>query len=167
MSILQAIVLGLVQGLTEFIPISSTAHLKIVPELLGWGDPGAAVAAVIQFGTVLAAILYFARDIIRIAIGFFRGLFTRRFLADPDFADAWYVIIGTIPIVVLGVLLKKTIETTFRSTWIVTFMIIAVAVLLQLAERYATRRGFRDESDFNAKDAAAMGVGQCLALIPG
>jgi undecaprenyl-diphosphatase len=167
MSLLQAIVLGLVQGLTEFIPVSSTAHLKIIPELLGWGDPGAAASAVIQFGTVIAAIIYFARDIIRIAVGFFRGLFTRRFMQDPDFADAVYVIIGTIPIVILGLLLKKTIETTFRSTWIVTFMIIFVAILLQVSERYATRRGFRDESDFNVKDAAAMGLGQCLALIPG
>src|SRR6476469_3157905 len=167
MSLLQAIVLGLVQGLTEFIPISSTAHLKIVPELLGWGDPGAAVSAVIQFGTVLAAIIYFARDIIRIAAGFFRGLFTRRFLADPDFADAWYVILGTVPIVILGLALKKTIETTFRSTWIVTFMIIFLAVLLQLAERYASARGFRDPATFDAKDAGVMGLGQCLALIPG
>lgn len=167
MSIIEAIVLGLVQGLTEFIPISSTAHLKIVPELLGWGDPGAAASAVIQFGTVLAAVIYFARDIFRIAAGFFRGLFSRKMMADPDFADAIYVIIGTIPIVILGLLLKKTIETTFRSTWIVTFMIIFVAVLLQLAERYATRRGFREASEFNARDAATIGLGQCLALIPG
>jgi undecaprenyl-diphosphatase len=78
-----------------------------------------------------------------------------------------YVIIGTIPIVILGLALKKTIETTFRGTWIVTIMIITVAILLQLAERFATRNGFRDERDFNAKDAAAMGIGQCLALIPG
>src|SRR5207253_4653120 len=104
--------------------------------------PGAAVSAVIQFGTVLAAIIYFFRDIIRIAVGFFRGLFTRRFLADPDFADAWYVILGTIPIVILGLALKKTIETTFRSTWIVTFMLVFVAILMQLSERYAMRRGF-------------------------
>src|SRR5687767_2731696 len=129
MSIVQAIVLGLVQGLTEFIPISSTGHLKIVPELLGWGDPGAPASAVIQFGTVLSAVIYFARDIVRIAIGFFRGLFARRLFIDPDSAEGWYVIIGTIPIVVLGVALKKPIETTFRSTWIVTFMIIFVAVL--------------------------------------
>ncbi len=167
MSIIQAIVLGLVQGLTEFIPISSTAHLKIVPELLGWGDPGAAASAVIQFGTVLAAVIYFARDIIRIAVGFFRGLFTRRFFSDPDSAEGWYVIIGTIPIVVLGLALKKPIETTFRGTWIVTFMIIFVAVLMQLSERYAITRGFRDPNDFNARDAFAMGAGQCLALIPG
>jgi undecaprenyl-diphosphatase len=167
MSIIKAIVLGLIQGLTEFIPISSTAHLKILPELLGWGDPGAAASAVIQFGTVLAAVIYFARDIIRISIGLFRGLFSRQFMGDPAFAEAWYVIIGTIPIVVLGIALKKPIETVFRGTWIVTFMIIFVAVLMQLSERYAVQRGFRDPDDFNAKDAAAMGAGQCLALIPG
>ena len=167
MSIIEAIVLGLVQGLTEFIPISSTAHLKIVPELLGWGDPGAAFSAVIQFGTVIAAIIYFARDIVRLAIGFFRGLFSRTMMNDPDFADAIYVVLGTIPIVILGLLLKKTIETTFRSTWLVTFMIVFVALLMQLSERYATRRGFRDERDFNAKDAITIGLGQCLALIPG
>ena len=167
MSIIEAIVLGLVQGLTEFIPISSTAHLKIVPEILGWGDPGAAASAVIQFGTVIAAIIYFARDIIRIAVGFFRGLFSRAFMKDPDFADGIYVILGTIPIVILGLLLKKTIETTFRGAWLVTFMIIFVAILMQWSERYAMRHGFRDERDFNATDATTIGLGQCLALIPG
>ncbi|MGZ5474791.1 MAG: undecaprenyl-diphosphate phosphatase, partial [Thermoanaerobaculia bacterium] len=127
MSILQAIVLGLVQGLTEFIPISSTGHLKIVPELLGWGDPGAAASAVIQFGTILAVIIYFFRDIVRITVGFFRGLATRKPFGDRDSREAWYVIAATIPIVVLGVLLKDQIETTFRSTWVVTFMLVFVA----------------------------------------
>src|SRR5438270_13409474 len=115
MSIIEAVVLGLVQGLTEFIPVSSTAHLEIVPVLLGWGDPGAAASAVIQFGTWIAAIIYFFRDIVRLAGGFFRGLFTRRLLADTDSREAWLVILGTIPIVVLGLLLKKHIETTFRG----------------------------------------------------
>src|SRR5436853_234772 len=104
MSIIEAIVLGLVQGLTEFIPISSTAHLEIVPVLLGWGDPGAAASAVIQFGTWLAAIIYFFRDILRLVAGFFRGLANRRPLADADSREAWLVVIGTIPIVVLGLL---------------------------------------------------------------
>src|SRR6266566_8098822 len=115
MSIIEAIVLGLVQGLTEFIPISSTAHLEIVPMLLGWGDPGAAFSAVVQFGTWIAALIYFARDIIRLVGGFFRGLATRRILADTDSREAWLVIIGTIPIVVLGLALKKNIDSTFRS----------------------------------------------------
>lgn len=167
MTILQAIVLGLVQGLTEFIPISSTGHLKIVPEMLGWGDPGAAASAVIQFGTILAVLIYFARDIGRLTAGFFRGLRSRRFLEDPDSAEAWYVVIATIPIVVLGVLLKKQIETTFRSMWVVTVAVIFVAVLMQLSERYVRLRGVRAEGDFTARDALIIGLGQCLSLVPG
>src|SRR5438477_6294846 len=119
MTITEAIVLGLVQGLTEFIPISSTAHLLIVPQVLGWGDPGAAASAVIQFGTLLAAIIYFFKDIVRLAAGFFRGLANRHPLADVDSREAWLVIIGTIPIVILGLLLKKHIESTFRSLWVI------------------------------------------------
>lgn len=167
MSILEAIVLGLVQGLTEFIPISSTGHLKIVPELLGWGDPGAAVSAVIQFGTILAVIIYFFRDIVRLTVGFFRGLATRKPFEDPDSREAWYVIFATIPIVILGVLLKDLIEGVFRSTWVVTFQLIFIAILMQIAEAYAKRRGVRPREDFNAKDAWWMGFGQCIALIPG
>lgn len=153
--------------MTEFIPISSTGHLKLVPELLGWGDPGAAISAVIQFGTILALLIYFARDILRLTIGFFRGLVTRRIFADADSAEAWYVIFATIPIVVIGLLLKKQIETVFRSTWVVTFQLVFVAVLMQVAEAYARRRGFRAREKFNAKDAITMGLGQCIALVPG
>jgi undecaprenyl-diphosphatase len=167
MSILEAIVLGVVQGLTEFIPISSTGHLKIVPELLGWGDPGAAASAVIQFGTILAVIIYFFRDIVRLTVGFSRGLITRRPFGDPDSREAWYVIFATIPIVVLGVLLKDQIEGVFRSTWVVTFQLIFIAILMQVAEAYAKRKGFRPREDFDAKDAWIIGLGQCIALIPG
>ena len=167
MSIIQAIVLGLVQGLTEFIPISSTGHLKIVPELLGWGDPGAPVSAVIQFGTILAVIIYFARDIMRIIAGFFRGIARRQMFTDPDSREAWFVIIGTLPIVIIGLALKHQIETIFRSTWVITFQLVFIAILMQVAEKYATRSGTRDEKDFNAKDAFWIGMGQCIALIPG
>lgn len=167
MSIIEAIVLGLVQGLTEFIPISSTGHLKIVPELLGWGDPGAAMSAVIQFGTILAVIIYFFRDILRLIAGFFRGLVTLRPFADDDSREAWYVIFATIPIIVLGVVLKDFIHGVFRSTWVVTFQLVSIAILMQVAEAYAKKRGFRTREDFNGKDAWAMGFGQCIALIPG
>jgi len=167
MSIIQAIVLGLIQGLTEFIPISSSGHLKIIPEMLGWGDPGAAITAVIQFGTILAAIIYFFRDIIRLTVGFFRGLVARKPFGDPDSREAWYVIFATIPIIVIGLALKPVIETKFRSTWLVTFMLIFIAILMQLSERYAKARGFRPAEDFKANDAWAMGFGQCIALIPG
>lgn len=167
MTITEAIILGLVQGLTEFIPISSTAHLLIVPSILGWGDPGAAVSAVIQFGTLLAAIIYFFRDIVRLIGGFFRGLITRRPLTDVDSREAWLVIIGTIPIVVLGLLFKKHIESTFRGLWIVTTMVIVVAILMQIAEEYAKRRQLRGFDDMTVMDAIVIGIGQCLALIPG
>ena len=167
MTIIEAIVLGLVQGLTEFIPISSTAHLLIVPSILGWGDPGAAVSAVIQFGTLLAAIIYFFRDIVRLIAGFFRGLITRRPLADVDSREAWLVVIGTIPIVILGLLFKKHIESTFRGLWIVTTMVIVVAILMQIAEGYAKRRTLRGFDDMTVDDGVAIGLGQCLALIPG
>lgn len=167
MTILEAIVLGLVQGLTEFIPISSTGHLKIVPELLGWGDPGAPASAVIQFGTILAVIIYFFRDIVRLIVGFFRGLMTRKLFEDPDSREAWYVIFATIPILILGVLLKDLIHGVFRSTWVVTFQLVFIAILMQVAEAYARRRGFRPKEDFNAKDAWIIGAGQCIALIPG
>lgn len=167
MSIVEAIVLGLVQGLTEFIPISSTGHLKLVPELLGWGDPGPAISAVIQFGTILAVIIYFFRDIIRLTVGFFRGLIARQPFGDPDSREAWYVIFATIPIVIVGVLLKDAIEGVFRSTWIVTFQLVFIAILMQVAEAYARRAGFRTKEDFNARDAWIIGAGQCIALIPG
>jgi len=167
MSILEAIVLGLVQGLTEFIPISSTAHLEIVPVLLGWGDPGAAASAVIQFGTLLAALIYFAPDIVRLIRGFIRGLVTRHPLADTDSREAWLVVIGTIPIVILGLLLKKHIESTFRGLWVITTMVIVVAILMQIAEAYAKRAQLRDFAQLTVMDSIAIGLGQCLALIPG
>jgi len=167
MPILEAIVLGLVQGLTEFIPISSTAHLEIVPVLLGWGDPGAAASAVIQFGTWIAALIYFAGDIVRLVRGFFRGLLTRHPLADVDSRESWLVVIGTIPIVVLGLLLQKTVESTFRGLWIIATMVIVVGILLELSELYARRRRLRSFEELTVMDAVVIGVGQCLALIPG
>src|SRR5437763_11802501 len=167
MPIIEAIILGLVQGLTEFIPISSTAHLEIVPVLLGWGDPGAAASAVIQFGTLLAAIIYFARDIVRLTAGFVRGLITRRPLGDTDSREAWLVIIGTIPIVLLGLLLKKHIESTFRGLWVVTTMVIVVALLLHVAEAYAKRAQLHDLAHLTVTDAIVIGLCPCLSLYPG
>jgi undecaprenyl-diphosphatase len=167
MSILEAIVLGLVQGLTEFIPISSTAHLAIVPILLGWGDPGAAASAVIQFGTLLAVIIYYARDIVQLIKGFFRGLITRRPLADEDSRTAWLVIFGTIPIVIAGLLLKKHIESTFRGLWVITTMVIVVAILMAIAEAYAKKLQLKSFEQITVADSIAIGLGQCIALIPG
>ena len=125
------------------------------------------MSAVIQFGTLLAAIIYFFGDIVRLIAGFFRGLVTRRPLADVDSREAWLVVIGTIPIVVLGLLFKKHIESTFRGLWIVTTMVIVVAIFMHIAEAYAKRRQLRGFDDMTVKDAVAIGLGQCLALIPG
>lgn len=167
MSLVEAIVLGLVQGLTEFIPISSTAHLRIVPALLGWPDPGAAASAVIQLGTMLAVIIYFFRDIVRMTVGFFRGLVRRRPFADPDSRLAWYVIVGTIPVSVFGLLFKDFIETGARNLWLIAFSLIAVALLLIVAEWYARRVILRPIEAVNLTDGIAVGFGQALALIPG
>jgi undecaprenyl-diphosphatase len=168
MTIVQAVVMGLVQGLTEFIPVSSTAHLEIVPVLLGWGDFGAAASAVIQIGTLLAALIYFAREILKMMVGFFRGLVSGHPLLDADSREAWLVIIGSIPIAVLGLLFKKHIESTLRGLWIVSTMVIVVAILMEIAERYAIRQpALRSMEDLGIRDAVAIGLGQCLALIPG
>src|SRR5690349_22081652 len=111
MSLLQAIVLGLVQGLTEFLPISSTAHLRIVPELLGWEDPGAAYSAIIQLGTVAAVLIYFRRDIVTLTAAFLQGLRTRQPFGTVESRLAWFVGLGTLPIAVFGLAFKKHIES--------------------------------------------------------
>lgn len=167
MTLLQAVVLGLVQGLSEFIPISSTAHLRIVPALLGWGDPGAAASAVIQLGTLLAVLIYFARDIGRITSAFFKGVARRKPFEDPNSRLGWYIIAGTIPIGILGLLFKDFIETGARSLWLISGSLIGLALLLWVAERFAARSQLRVLGDVRLSDAIIIGLGQCLALIPG
>lgn len=167
MSILEAVILGLAQGLTEFIPVSSTAHLRVIPAFMGWDDPGAAASAVIQLGTLLAVLIYFYQDIIRMTKGFFRGLVTAKPFGDEDSRLAWYVGLGTIPIAVLGLALKDQIETSFRNLWIVAFALIAVAVLLMVAEAWSKGREHKGVDGVTLKDAMIIGLGQCLALIPG
>lgn len=167
MSILEAVILGIVQGLTEFIPISSSAHLRIVPALLGWGDRGAATTAVIQLGTLIAVIVYFFRDIVGMTTAFFRGLATRRPFAEPESRLAWFVIVGTIPIVILGLTFKHFIETTARNLYINATMLIVMALLLWAAEAFVARHQRRGMEDLTMGDAVAVGLGQCIALIPG
>ena len=167
MTILEAIVLGLVQGLTEFIPISSTAHLRIVPAMLGWRDPGAAASAVIQLGTLLAVVIYFFRDLTRMTIGFFRGLARRQPFGEPDSRLAWYVIIGTIPVAVFGLIFKDFIETGARNLWLIASALIAVAILLMIAEHRVKGVPLRPIEEVNLKDSIAVGFGQAMALIPG
>jgi undecaprenyl-diphosphatase len=172
MSLLQAIVLGVVQGLTEFLPISSTAHLLIVPRLLGWDDPGAAFSAVIQIGTLAAVLTYFWRDSVRIVAAVGSGLSRGKPLDSPDARLGWMIAVATVPIVVCGLVFKDHIETTLRSLFVVAASMIVLAVLLFVAERYLVwrmRRGLRLK-EINAatwRDAVAVGLAQAIALVPG
>ena len=165
LSWLQAIVLGISQGLTEFLPISSTAHTLIVSKLLGWPDPGAAFTAVTQVGTELAVVIYFRQDIARILKAWFASLTKKTERANPDAKMGWYVIIGTIPIGIAGLAFKSSIETTARNLWLVAATLIVMGILLGLADRYA--RHTKSETDINTKNAVLFGLGQALALIPG
>ena len=165
LSWLQAIVLGISQGLTEFLPISSTAHTLIVSKLLGWPDPGAAFTAVTQVGTELAVVIYFRQDIARILKAWFASLTKKTERANPDAKMGWYVIVGTIPIGIAGLAFKSSIETTARNLWLVAATLIVMGILLGLADRFA--RHTKSEADINTKNAVLFGLGQALALIPG
>ncbi|MDV6284843.1 undecaprenyl-diphosphate phosphatase [Rhodococcus jostii] len=165
MSWLQAIVLGAVQGLTEFLPISSSGHLRIVSEIFFGDDAGASFTAVTQLGTEAAVLIYFARDIGRIIAGWFRGLFHPEHRSDLDYRMGWYVIIGTIPVGVLGFLFKDQIRTGARNLWLIATMLIVFALVIAAAEYYG--RKVRPVEDLRAKDGIIMGSAQALALIPG
>ena len=165
MSYLEAVVLGVVQGFTEFLPISSTAHLRIVPALLGWGDPGAAFSAVIQLGTVGAVLVYFGGDLVRLLRGTLRGLMDKQPLGNPEARLAWSVAVGSLPIVVLGLAFKKAIESSLRSLWVISVSLIALAIVLAVVERVA--RHARGLETLSLKDGFIIGLCQSLALIPG
>lgn len=162
---LQAIFLGVVQGLTEFLPISSNAHIRIVSAIAGWGDPGAAFTAVIQIGTELAVVLYFARDIIRIVGAWFRALPARQWPEDQDARLGWYMILGSVPIVLLGVALQHPIEHAFRDLRLIAVDLIVFGILLGLVDHYAPLQ--RKLEDLNVPHAVAYGFAQSLALLPG
>lgn len=161
----QAIVLGIVQGLTEWLPISSTAHLRIVPELAGWPDPGAAFTASIQLGTLLAVLIYFGRDLARTAAGWARGWTRPELRKTEEYRLGWGIALGTIPIVALGLLLKSRIESEWRSLYVVAFALIGMGAILLLAERAVrTSRGL---GNVRAMDGLWVGLWQALALVPG
>jgi undecaprenyl-diphosphatase len=160
----EAVVLGLVQGLTEFLPISSSAHLRIVGTAFGWDDPGAAFTAIIQIGTELAVLLYFRRDIARIVSAWVLSLLGRR-KNDPDARMGWLIIVGSIPIIVLGLLLKDRIETTFRDLRIVAIALVAFSLILYAADRVGRKK--LELENLNTRDGVVFGFAQALALIPG
>jgi undecaprenyl-diphosphatase len=164
-SILEAIVLGIVQGLTEFLPISSTGHLRIVPAFLGWEDPGAAFTAVTQLGTMAAVLLYFREDLVRIARAWLRSLFDRPLRRELDARLGWYIVLGTIPIGIFGVLFKDQIETGARDLYLIGVALIVLGLVLLVAEKVGTRE--RSIEQIRTKDGFAIGLAQALALIPG
>lgn len=162
---LQAIFLGLLQGLTEFLPISSSAHLRIFPELFGWGDPGAAFTAVIQIGTELAVLIYFRKDIWRIASAWVQSLYKPELRGALDSRMGWYVIVGSLPIVILGILLKDVIEQDFRNLWVIGTTLVVLGIILGIADRVG--RLDRTMRDLSLKHSVFFGLAQALALIPG
>lgn len=164
MTWVQSIVLGIVQGLTEFLPVSSSGHLRIASELMFGGDAGASFTAVIQLGTEAAVLVYFAKDIVRIVTAWFRGLFNpeERLI---DYRVGWYVIYATIPIGIIGFFFRDEIRTAARNLWLVATVLILFSAVFWLAEKYGTQK--RDMEKLTLRDGIVMGLAQCLALIPG
>ncbi|MFE7631013.1 undecaprenyl-diphosphate phosphatase [Kocuria sp. NPDC057446] len=166
MNWIETIILGLVQGLTEFLPVSSSAHLRIVGELLpNSADPGAAFTAITQLGTETAVIIYFWRDIVRILKQWTLSLVGRVERSDPDARMGWLIILGSLPIGVLGLLLEDYIDTEFRSLWITATMLVVFGVILAVADRVG--RQARHLDDLTVKHGVLFGLAQALALIPG
>ena len=165
MSYLESLVLGIVQGLTEFLPISSNAHMRITAALFGWADPGAAFSAVTQIGTEVAVLLYFRNDLALIIRAFFKGLIASKHRTGQDWRLSIFIIIGSLPIAILGVLLKDPIENQFRSLKIIAVSLIVFAIVIGLVDRSA--QGDRDLSTLTLADSIKFGLAQSLALIPG
>jgi len=164
-SLLDGLILGLVQGLTEFLPISSSAHILVLSRIFGWGDPGAAFTAVTQIGTEAAVLIYFRHDIARILAAWGRSLVRADARGTPDARLGWYVILGTVPIVVLGLAFTEQIETVARNLWITATMLAVFGILLGVADRFG--RKDREITGMRTRDAIGLGLAQALALIPG
>ncbi|WP_229054016.1 undecaprenyl-diphosphate phosphatase [Aeromicrobium sp. Leaf350] len=165
MDFLQSLVLGLLQGLTEFLPISSSAHLAIFPKFFGWSDPGAAYTAVVQIGTEIAVVLYFWRDIWTIGSGWVRGVFSREARQAPEWSMGWFVIIGSLPIVVIGLVLEDLIDSEFRNLWVIGTMLIALGIVLGVAERVG--RNAKPIEELTWGHAVMLGLAQAAAVVPG
>ena len=165
MSWLEAVVLGLVQGLTEFLPVSSTGHVRLVPLIFGWDDPGASFTAVTQLGTMAAVLAFFWRDLVRIGVAWFSSLARRDKRNDPNAVMGWYMIAGTLPIGVLGFVFSESIRTVVRDLRIIGAALIVLGLLLWVVDKYAPQK--RTQDSIGLKDAALVGLAQAAALIPG
>jgi undecaprenyl-diphosphatase len=172
MTLFEATILGIVQGLTEFLPISSTAHLRIVPALAGWSDPGAAFTAIAQLGTLVAVLIYFRKDISVIIQGVVRGIIQGKPLESTEAKMGWMIAAGTIPIVILGLLFKSQIETSLRSLYWISCTLIGLGLVLSLAEwkiknRLTKGLPLKSIEEIGWKEALLVGLAQSIALIPG
>jgi undecaprenyl-diphosphatase len=164
-SFLEEIVLGIVQGLTEFLPISSTGHLRIVPAFLGWEDPGAAFTAVTQLGTMFAVLIYFRADLLRIWRAWSASIRDPSRRSELDARLGWYIVLGTIPIGIFGLAFKDQIENGARDLYLIGTALIVLGLVLLLAERVGRRE--RDVEGITTRDGVAVGLAQALALVPG
>lgn len=171
MDLLHAIILGIIEGITEFLPISSTGHLTIAEKLMGYqiDAPGiTAFTAIIQIGSILAAIVYFRRDIIRVVSAWLGGLFNATKRESFDYKLGWYIIIGSIPIAIVGMLFKHDVETVFRSLWFVVAGLVAWSIVMWLADRHEAKlKHQKSEHEITWLDTLFVGVMQCFAVIPG
>jgi undecaprenyl-diphosphatase len=163
MSITQVLLLALLQGLTEFLPISSSGHLILMPALLGWRDQGLAFDVAVHFGTLLAVVSFFRRDLLRMTLSWFRGFAGRSW--DEDGRLAWWVLIGTIPVGLSGLLLKGLIELHLRTPLLIAWTTLVFGVLLWIADRLAKQN--RDERSLTLVPVLMIGVAQAIALVPG
>lgn len=165
MDLLQSIILGLLQGLTEFLPISSSGHLLIFPAIFGWEDPGAAFTAVIQLGTEAAVLIYFRQDLWNITTVWLRSLRDPDLRSDPNARIGWYLVAATIPIAILGLAFSDQIETAARNLWLVGTTLIVFGIVLGIADNIGSRK--RQIEELSVRDGVLIGFAQSLALIPG
>jgi len=165
MTIAESLILGVVQGVTEFLPISSTAHLRIVPALAGWGDPGAAFTAVLQLGSLLAVLGFFLPDLLRMLRAGWAAVSDRSRPPEPAARQLVYLLVGTLPVGIAGIAFKHAVEGALRSLWVIAGALIVVAIALAVVERIARRN--RSFEEIGMRDAVIIGCAQALALVPG
>ena len=168
MQVWHAIILGVIEGITEFLPISSTGHLTIAEKMLGYSISDSSITAftaIIQSGAVLATVVYFWKDISRVLMAWMRGLFVNKYRKNSDYKYGWAIIIGSIPIAIIGILFKDEIETVLRSLWFVAIALILWSLVMWWADKKAKQN--LHEEDITWRDTLAVGIAQCLALIPG
>lgn len=165
MSIVEAIILGIAQGLTEFLPISSTGHLRVVPAFFGWEDPGAFFTAAVQLGTMVAVVIYFRSDLWRIARTWLTSLRRPERRGELDARMGWYLVIATVPISIFGLAFRDQIETGARNLYLIGVVLMVLGIILAVADRVSRR--VRDVEQVGTRDAVWVGLAQALALVPG